>query len=911
MIEYWKVNFGTTYTTINQSVFLSGESRIEHDPEHMRLAGVFNARETTDRKYRLLRSELNVFVKFFFEAKFVVFNEGFGPTIGYFNSKTLHLEDSAFVAVVGKAIGLAYGNSKGEVSIEWSEPVIEPNKLYSIRVEYLPGEAITISGETGITAEEISGESGVTSEIITSETEEGVTGELPSNCYGTLVLYIYDEYDNLLDMTSKFVCDTFFPDSFGVGNIDLYNNVDAFFTYPYDPALNVFTVTAFINYLRYFDPTIEFPIREVESLVATQYQAPFAKNGEDYVQHFNALDFVEDDFWPEYGWAENTWVSSRILERNFGKLAHFLVSKRCQTDYNYLTIIDSLFRSGWGGATLRSIERGIKALFGLPVLDVQGTVTSILTSEGKYHVTVSTSLGDQVFTFAEYLGLSKYMGEEIAVGITLPAGTPISGGVDIVDYLKEPDWNINLYCGELDKYFTFGVKLKPMAIPWERLAPVMTVFLRAIKPAGMHGVIYRDTGYPLFMIGEYSHLDYVNIPIIANWPSHIPADYVFLESDSDLYYQCPELVSIEATEVIQYSPSITKKILIMETTSDLSADYSSGFGRYHTFFPSVWATENSKVNPAFSLDMIIDTDDVGVSERILAGGLLINDDLYVGVATKCKDADTDEDIQNFEIFKVSQRSIISTGYEYKSDVNSSWVFAPDQGKACITDGKTTIWSVPPIEEKSYELDGATWMQSNQTFGIFKADGYAYRVAVLDGYPTKCSGYYHLNTTSSDKIKSIYYNPTDDYLDPEDFSKWDLPITDTCYFITYHKEKFYSLVQQSNGYALYSFGIEEVPELLNVFTGRIHNVMVCDDYALAIEASKHGVWKIYISTGDFTSWKGPYAGGECLIPPPAGSLQRFKPRYALVGDEDNAYIIEVGQKIGELRYTIRVTGLRIG
>jgi hypothetical protein len=180
---------------------------------------------------------------------------------------------------------------------------------------------------------------------------------------------------------------------------------------------------------------------------------------------------------PDILWAETTWLDNKqMIEDNFGKPAGFLVEnmEERSEDLDYLSSVRGLWYAFYNGPSLWSVRVGIQILLGLPFAEVDGIVTDInetfsatqirMLIQDKADETVTRSYFiPRNFNFEED-GVSMIADNPdtilpYAVGDEVEQFSPLSKGVELLDYINDPTWWSG-YQGqgvrlEVDKFFRF------------------------------------------------------------------------------------------------------------------------------------------------------------------------------------------------------------------------------------------------------------------------------------------------------------------------------------------------------------------------------------------------------------------------------------------------------------------------
>jgi hypothetical protein len=191
----------------------------------------------------------------------------------------------------------------------------------------------------------------------------------------------------------------------------------------------------------------------------------------------NAIQFRDGTFSladppPDTFWAEVTYFDNRpAIEDNFGRLVNFTIEdlETRTDDLDYLSAVRGLWWAYFGGPSLDKVRTGVQILLGLPFAEEQGTITSIESNfsatEGRI---VMEDLADDTLVRTYFypltagLAINQETGVEIAEGDVLPQFHPLSGGIEVRDWVQTSTWlakyvSMGKY-GELDKYFKFLVR---------------------------------------------------------------------------------------------------------------------------------------------------------------------------------------------------------------------------------------------------------------------------------------------------------------------------------------------------------------------------------------------------------------------------------------------------------------------
>ena len=174
---------------------------------------------------------------------------------------------------------------------------------------------------------------------------------------------------------------------------------------------------------------------------------------------------------PNTLWAEVTYLDNRpTIEANFGHLVNFKVEDLATRtdDLDYLSAVQVLWWAYFGGPAIYRVRAGVQILLGLPFAEVTGTITSIETQFGATQGRILIQdEADPTVTRSYYYPLAAGLGtfpngNTIKVGDSVPAYTPLSGGVEVKDWLGDQTWYRTLVDTgnflELEKFFKFMVR---------------------------------------------------------------------------------------------------------------------------------------------------------------------------------------------------------------------------------------------------------------------------------------------------------------------------------------------------------------------------------------------------------------------------------------------------------------------
>jgi hypothetical protein len=218
------------------------------------------------------------------------------------------------------------------------------------------------------------------------------------------------------------------------------------------------------------------------------YLEPFYRETDESpitMLQFRDSTFIEPDLEPpDILWAELTIFSNELNTQNlFGRLTGFLREDAALfgEDFSYTSAVAGLLYAYQRGPAVNIIKIGAQILFGQPFAEVKGTITEIrddftpttgrvlIQDDDGYDPPRSEVVRSYVYT-KDPLDLTAVSGLEInpatgvayAVGDTIEQFAPIGSGVDIIDYINDPDWYYPFVRSglmtELEKFFSFVVE---------------------------------------------------------------------------------------------------------------------------------------------------------------------------------------------------------------------------------------------------------------------------------------------------------------------------------------------------------------------------------------------------------------------------------------------------------------------
>jgi hypothetical protein len=212
---------------------------------------------------------------------------------------------------------------------------------------------------------------------------------------------------------------------------------------------------------------------------------------------FSAKEPPPSKFWAEISLMDN----SQTIENNFGLLVDLGKNDltKSSTNVPYLGAVKGLMYAYSNGSSVNNVRLGLQILLGLPFTEEKGKILEI--QEAFSLNTDGTMLGRilmediddngnlsgyrRMYFYPASVGLeiNPATGQIFKVGEILNQFTPLSKGVDVVDYVKDPYWwKYTLGGVEILKFFTFKTLVDSDIFDSNDLKFALE-FLKSIKPA--------------------------------------------------------------------------------------------------------------------------------------------------------------------------------------------------------------------------------------------------------------------------------------------------------------------------------------------------------------------------------------------------------------------------------------------
>lgn len=187
--------------------------------------------------------------------------------------------------------------------------------------------------------------------------------------------------------------------------------------------------------------------------------------------------FSYDNPPPDQLWAEQTFLDNKqSIEDNFGNVIGFPLDtwEQLTEDLDYLSAVRGLWYAFFNGPSLYNVRIGTQILLGLPFAEVDGIIEDInLTySAAKIRLLIKDSADEKVIRSyfiprnvvweedgESMVAVNPATGTQYVIGDSVEQFAPLSAGVEIIDWVKDPLWwqgyaNQGAML-EIHKYFKF------------------------------------------------------------------------------------------------------------------------------------------------------------------------------------------------------------------------------------------------------------------------------------------------------------------------------------------------------------------------------------------------------------------------------------------------------------------------
>lgn len=480
----------------------------------------FELKGTWDKNELSLVSQADQYSNLYWQAK-INPTDGVGGLIGYFNTLSKDLTNSiAFGWGDGSLIGLIC-DSDGNLNINTLTNSLTGSNNYNITATYLAS-----GGELNIKL---------------MDENLNLLDSL-STTFNCLPFPYSEPYTlTISEATSGVTGAGFEVDTFGIGNINNKNYIDDF-----KAIFSSSTGTSKIYDLGYMDPTVDTRIQSIPTL-QSELDDPIMTLTQgvtgDYLLINSSLHFF--NVLPAlYLWGHTNYYDNEGVENNFGFMVRYNKDPETHTDAEYLNGIKGLWHSYLFGPTVSNIETGLSIIARQPFAARAGTITDIYDVDatyGKIIITPTDGTNNLEYTYEKALGLAinPDTGELYKTGDTVEAYQVLTSSLDVVDYKIAPYWwtyHLVTEPEEVQKYKSFGVRLKQLHLSPNNLTIMVCNFINHIKPSDTRAWFMKENDHPLFIIGDYGHVPYIEVSVIGDQSIYLPLDFIYEDIEQEFLY---------------------------------------------------------------------------------------------------------------------------------------------------------------------------------------------------------------------------------------------------------------------------------------------------------------------------------------------------------------------------------------
>ena len=212
---------------------------------------------------------------------------------------------------------------------------------------------------------------------------------------------------------------------------------------------------------------------------------------------FSLASPAPDEFWAECAIYDN----SDVVEGNFGRLVGLSQDdiSDSRTSAPYLSAVKGLFFAYTNGPTMANLRLGLQILLGLPFSEERGLILEVqdnFTYDSSGNLLGRILIEDlddnnkrlgfrRVYLYSTEVGIEDNPStlEPYKAGDVAERFAPLSKGVEVIDYVKDPLWWQRTLQGlEVLKFFTFKIAVSSKIFNSEDVIFGLD-FIKKIKPA--------------------------------------------------------------------------------------------------------------------------------------------------------------------------------------------------------------------------------------------------------------------------------------------------------------------------------------------------------------------------------------------------------------------------------------------
>lgn len=216
-------------------------------------------------------------------------------------------------------------------------------------------------------------------------------------------------------------------------------------------------------------------------------------DGEGYID-FIKTPYLQDE--SDYIWAEVIYLTNNTaVEAHFGALIGVYKDdiKSLDPTLSYLNVIKSLYFGLYRGPSVKNIETGTGALLGMPITEAAGYIEEINPNAtptlGRIVVRDANNspfVRTYFFRTGLTMAINEETGLEFAVGDYVEQFTLMTSGVDVSDWVNDPDWFVPYaeagYMQEAEKLFLFMIRVNADAMSTSGMT-LIAEYIKKLKPS--------------------------------------------------------------------------------------------------------------------------------------------------------------------------------------------------------------------------------------------------------------------------------------------------------------------------------------------------------------------------------------------------------------------------------------------
>jgi hypothetical protein len=265
------------------------------------------------------------------------------------------------------------------------------------------------------------------------------------------------------------------------------------------------------------------------------------------------------------------------------------------SNLDYLASVRGLWWAYFGGPSLQRVRLGTQILLGLPFAEEKGTIMALepnfSATQGRIVVEDTqnpTIVRTYYYPRAAGLGVNENTGKPFALGDTINNFAPLSGGVEVQDYVSKPDWFSKFaFTGdflEVEKFARFMVRADVDTFSLIDLTFAID-FIKKIRP---------HYAYPWFVILKKLGPDEVDVTDRMKAKVRLHLADTFCPTSSDAYrwdaVEAPGTWAFHYNDQPPWLHDVHRLCPGMAVYALIGYDHPGGAWKFDT----IWAFDNGK-----------------------------------------------------------------------------------------------------------------------------------------------------------------------------------------------------------------------------------------------------------------------------------------------------------------------------